>query len=56
MMRDVQHWQRLTMRGAFKAEAAGHAVLQRIANAVNLPDYRILQHNCRYSARCQGYA
>ncbi|MGL4496593.1 MAG: hypothetical protein ACRCUX_12335, partial [Beijerinckiaceae bacterium] len=43
LMRDVQHWQRLTMQGKFDSQTAGAAVLQRIANAANAPDYRVLQ-------------
>lgn len=43
LMRDVQQWQRLTVRGEFDASTAGPAVLKRIASAVGSPDYRILQ-------------
>ena len=43
LMRDVQQWQRLTVRGEFDAATAGAAVLKRIAAAVGLPDFRLLQ-------------
>ncbi|MGL4322453.1 MAG: bifunctional [glutamine synthetase] adenylyltransferase/[glutamine synthetase]-adenylyl-L-tyrosine phosphorylase [Beijerinckiaceae bacterium] len=46
-MRDVQQWQRLTVRGDFNSETAGDAVLRRISAALGVPDYRILQSHLR---------
>ncbi len=43
LLSDVFQWQRLTVDGPFTAETAPAAVVTRIANAVGLPDGKVLE-------------
>lgn len=43
IMEDVLQWERLTVDGAFEPKNVAPAVLKRIANAVGLPDVKMLE-------------
>ena len=45
MMRDLLHWQRLTVAGAFDGKTASQGLKRRMASIVGLPDFKILERD-----------
>jgi [glutamine synthetase] adenylyltransferase / [glutamine synthetase]-adenylyl-L-tyrosine phosphorylase len=45
LMRDLFQWQRLTVSGSFEPAKAGTGLKRRMAAAVGLPDFRVLERH-----------